>query len=124
MPAFLTDLRVRRQPITCRWVLLQEFIYQSDVLGREIVVPSGFDTDLESIPRWLPAAYAFLRETAAEAGVVHDYLYRDGAILSPPVTRAQADAVLYEAARLGAGRIRSWLFWLGVRVGGRSSYRH
>jgi hypothetical protein len=102
-----------------RWALLSPLRYQSarPAVDR-VVVPAGFQTDLESVPRWLPLAYALLRDTAPGAGVVHDYLYA-----SQLIPRVDADAVLYEAARVaGVAPWRAWSLWVGVRIGGWVAY--
>jgi len=111
-PAFLSTLQVAKLPGR-QWRLLAPLRYQSAVLGTLIEVPTGFLSDLASVPR-LPLAYLLAGDTAHEAAVVHDYLYQ--VRIS---TRAQADAVLAEAmAVTGEPRWRRWLMWSAVRVAG------
>ena len=55
-----------------RWRLLSDMIYNSK-LYTVIVVPSGFVTDMASVPR-LPFAYWLMGDTAHASAVVHDYL--------------------------------------------------
>ena len=134
MAQFLTALEIR-EVAQDRWVLLRPLIYESDVLlirysttwGHTITVPVNFTTDLESIPRVLPLAYAILYGTAHKASVVHDWLYTNGGLWPTSqlaqsgahVTRKQADDVLYEAiVCTGEPRWKAWLIWLGVRAGG------
>lgn len=106
-----------------KYQLLANLHYYSDILGKWITVPEGFVTDLDSTPRWLPAVYALLREKARRSAIVHDYLY-DEASNPLCISRSQADAIFWEAARVeGAGPIRGWLFWAGVRLGGYFSYK-
>lgn len=100
------------------FVLIADFVYHSDLLGRDIVVPAGFETDLASIPRGLwnvipkvgPWDYA---------AVIHDFLYKNNG-----VTRSVADAVLSEALQVGphVDRTHRWLIVSGVRVGGWHSW--
>jgi hypothetical protein len=117
--AFLTPLDSRRIG-SRRRRLLAPLVYQSDVLGREIVVEEGFEYDGASIPWWLPAAYVSLREPAEAASVIHDWLYRHPEVC----TRAEADAVFREALEAdGVGWWRRNFAWLGVRVGGGFHYR-
>lgn len=100
-----------------RWRLLKPLEYQSDVAGRVIVVPEGFETDLASVPR-LPVVYLLTGDTSSKAAVVHDYLYSTG-----EVSRKVADAVLKEAsAVIGVSGWRRWLMWAGVRIGGSGRY--
>lgn len=103
------------------WRLYLPLIYLSDLpdVGF-VVVPSGFITDYESVSRWLPILYAWLRGTAPEAAVVHDYAYRKGTQFS----RETADALLYEAALArGADQARASALWAGVRLGGWRYYQ-
>lgn len=88
-------------------------------VGLRLDIPSGFVSDLASVPRplWfiLPPHGSY-----APAAIVHDLLYRapghivDGRAYS----RAQADAVL-EQAMLSLGTVKDWeclLIYWGVRV--------
>ena len=88
--------------------------YESDRLKTTVVVPPGFKTDLASIPQvlWnvLPPVGQYDR-----AAVIHDYLYK----FPGTVSRVDADAVLNEAMDvLGVGRVKRWIIYAGVRVGG------
>lgn len=117
-PSFKTDLNVSLAP-SGRWVLLRPLVYRSSVLGAVVTVPVGFDTDFASVPRFLPIIFALAGDTSHEAAVVHDYLYR-----FHQATRRRADAVLFEAmAATREPGWRDWVMWLGVRLGGRGSYR-
>ena len=73
MAAFLTPLKLEELGED-RWRLLAPLIYRSDVLPWPALVrvEVGFETDLESVPRWLPVCYAILYGTAHPAAVVHD----------------------------------------------------
>ena len=119
------------------WRINLPLIYQSDLIKEEIVVPSGFCCDFESVPR-LPIVYMCLGHTSFRGGAVHDYLYRSDC--TPRVRRAQADAIYREISVISAvqyilesgkeptaiqmARIYSqaWSKWLGVRIGGAGSY--
>jgi len=100
-----------------KWRLTAPLIYDSDVAGKVIVVPTGFVTDLASVPR-VPIAYMLAGGTSNEASVVHDYLYT-----SHIVDRETADAVLKEASAVtGVPAWRRWIMWAGVRIGGGSHW--
>src|SRR5512137_1170198 len=71
------------------WMLHEPFEWENGV--EKIVVPAGFQCDFASIPQF---ALSILGDIAQEAGTVHDYLYRDGAL--PCVTRVKADYIFYE----------------------------
>jgi hypothetical protein len=104
-----------------KWRLTAPLRFWSETLGHVVTVPAGFVTDFESIPR-VPVIYLLLAMSSNEAGVIHDYLYR--ADCKPRVTRAQADAVLYEVSRCdGCGLLSSWAKWAGVRVGGFAAFQ-
>lgn len=84
-----------------------------------IEVPTGFVTDLASVPRlfWniLPPFGVYTR-----AAVIHDLLYRTPGLC----TRAQADAVLMEAMTfLKVGWFTRHTIYAGVRAGGHFSYK-
>ena len=116
---FLSKLRVEDAG-DGKWRLTAPLRFWSDVLNDVVTVPTGFETDFESIPR-VPVIYLLLAQSSNEAGVVHDYLYRAGS--KPRVTRAQADAVFYEASRCdGCNLVSSWAKWAGVRVGGMRAF--
>ena len=110
--AFLTELDVRELGQD-RWVLLAPLVYEGTLIHR-ITVPAGFETDLESVPRWLPLVYAVLYGTAHHAAVVHDWLYTTGM-----VNRQIADGVMYEALRArGEPAWKAYTIWAGIRLGG------
>ena len=124
MSHFVTDLDVRklaRDPSADKRgtrQLLAPLVYCSDLLGREIVVPTGFVTDFASVPR-IPVAYLLTGGCAERAAVVHDWFYT-----THEVDRATADAVFHEAILAeGEPRWRAWLMWAGVRIGGAGPYQ-
>lgn len=97
--------------------LLAPLVYFSDLVGHEITVPAGFETDFASVPR-LPFLFLLAGGEANEPAVIHDWLYH-----SHEVPRAMADAVLEEAmAVAGQPWWRRKLMWLGVRIGGAKPY--
>ena len=110
---FLTALKLEELQQD-RWKLLGPLVYAGVLLPGVVTVPAGFETDLESVPRWLPLVYGELYGTAHAAAVLHDYLYTTGS-----VDRRTADAVLYEAMRAtGQPQWKSFVMWVGVRLGG------
>ena len=115
---FLTPLRVE-QVSESDWRLIDPLVYWSEVLDRQIVIPENFVTDFASVPR-MPFLYWFAGGSAEAPAVLHDWYYRTK---TEEVTRAQADALLYEAiVAAGYWRIRAWTMWAGVRIGGYWSY--
>ena len=119
MAKFLTPLVLSSVSSQGRgtWRVRAPLIYQSDLLRAPVTVPEDFVTDLASVPR-LPVAYFLVGGIAHRAAVVHDWFYT-----SHEVSRAVADKILKEAAEAdGASWWQAWLLWVGVRVGGRSSW--
>jgi hypothetical protein len=99
------------------WTVVQDFTYTSDMLNKDITVPSGYFTDLASVPRlmrWLvPVANAKNRKAA----VVHDYLCTHGVELEIVKSQKQADVVFREAlGASGLGRFKSGAMYYPVRT--------
>jgi len=119
MSKFLTGLDIALNDNGI-WVLRSPLIYQSDILCCDVEAPTGFQTDLASVPR-LPIVYWFWGGRAHREAVLHDYLFRVDSI--PVVPFSVANAVFLEAAK-SRGKalcIRYPMFW-GVWIGGYSSY--
>lgn len=140
MSSSFTGALVVEDKLDGNWVVVRSFYYDIGALGanRHVVIPEGFTTDFASIPKPLwnilpPNGCAYDR-----AAVVHDFLYRGGFIteflpgefeLEPEIevhhdpTRAEADSILNEAMTIsGVGRLKRWLIYSGVRVGGSSAW--
>jgi hypothetical protein len=121
MSRFITTLKtdqIDRRTFT----LLSDLVLADDV-ERVITVPSGYTTDFASIKvlhnAFLFILFALVSGYGNYAATVHDWLYEHG-----PLSRKQADAVLYRALRAeGVARWRAWLFWAGVRLGGAKQYK-
>jgi hypothetical protein len=122
MSRFRTPLDLRRIEDTSRdgrgtWELLAPLVYESDLAGITICAPTGFVTDLASVPR-LPFAYLLTGGVGHAAAVIHDCLYT-----GHQVTRAVADDIFHEALLvLGVSKWQAGLMWAGVRVGGGGSW--
>lgn len=98
--------------------LNNELKYYSDYIKSEIIVPKTFITDLDSLKRYMPISYAFLKGIALRAAVIHDYLYH-----THNYDKDIADKVFREAMKvLGVGIIKRNLVYWGVVVGGKPSY--
>ena len=127
MSKFLTAVKAEQLGVD-RFKLLESLAYQSDLLKIIVLVPKGFITDFESVPRWLPVVYAMLQGEAHAPGVIHDYLYQTHKAGDVGINRKMADDVLYEAAGARGPGITSvswykrWMLWSGVRVGGAGAY--
>lgn len=123
MSRFLTKLRleaIEDASVDDRgsWQLTAPLVYESDVAGITVTAPEGFVTDLASVPRYVPFAYAQLAGLGRSAAVIHDILYTYHV-----TTRKMADDVLYEALLvLGVPKAKAWAMWAGVRIGGGSHW--
>ena len=101
-----------------RWRLLTILSYNSDLLGRIHSVEAGTITDLESIPRLVPFAYAVAKGRAKRPAVIHDDLYQ-----TPGFPKKMADDVFYEAMlSINLGHALAWLMWLSVHWFGHPNY--
>lgn len=114
LPRFKTSLIVEVGEESGKFILQQELIYYSAILGRDITVPDEFKTDFASIPwilRWLFNVNGKHRKSAT----VHDYLCENGK--EEGVTQAQADAVFREAMRTEkVNPIKRYAMYVGVRA--------
>jgi len=114
MIEFLTSPVVRILGPDC-FQLAEEFAVK--VMDFTIVVPAGFVSDLESVPR-LPLVYALFKNRAPKSAILHDYLY---------TTREQPRNVA-DRIFLGAMEAEGLPWWMrramyaGVRVGGGFVY--
>jgi hypothetical protein len=112
---FIGDVDVKLLP-SGFWRLDHSIMYVSGRGG--IRVPHGFVTDFASVPKLLWFIFPPTDPRYAEAAVLHDRLYEHHIM-----SRKDADGVLFEAARAtGCTLWRAWCLWLGVRLGGHSSY--
>ena len=120
MSKFLTDLEIKCCPTNeGLWEIHEPLVYESDLVG-VVTVPAGFFTDLASVPR-VPFIYESWGNRAHRAAVIHDYAYRIDS--TPQFTYRQANAVFREAMEAtGASFKIRWPMWLGVFLGGWTSY--
>lgn len=87
MTAFLTPL-ITEEILGSQYArIVQPFRYYSDILGREVEVPTGFICDYESVP--------LIKGSSKRGGVLHDYFCRKDS--DPVVTKQQAASLYLEA---------------------------
>lgn len=95
------------------WVTEGVTYYLSDKAG-EVRVPSGFKTDLASIPDFVPRFIADPAGKSRLAAIVHDYLCRQA---QNRKDRVLADHVFLEAMKdTGVPGWRRWLMFSAVRM--------
>ena len=99
------------------WILTEHCIYQSDLLGDDgktvlVTVPSGFVTDLASIPRIFRLLVPKNGRHRA-AAIIHDYL----CMLKLDFSRVTADKIFREAMKvLHVPKLRRWAMYIAVRT--------
>jgi hypothetical protein len=109
-------------------------LHFDDILGFGVITAkNGFITDyasLDVLKKFLLFMfYALLVGYGDKAATIHDWIYRgygiaraDGSVYYP--TRKECDQIFYRALRAeGVDRVRCFLFYAGVRIGGASSYK-
>lgn len=106
-PILLTPIGKERWMVTSSWT------------AHGVTIPSGFRTDLASIPWW--AGWLLKRNDIAwiVAGVIHDYAYR-----TKTETRLEADRKLRQVAKLeGVPSFHYNVVYIAVRLFGKSAWQ-
>lgn len=103
-----------------QWILDGECVYESEYTLANIRVPEGFETDLASIPKWVPRRIADPAGKSRAPAIVHDWLCRKK--IGP---RSRADKIFLEAMevtgvpwwrrRLMYRAVTLLTFWLKVQ---------
>ena len=107
-------LQVERMP-DGRRKLLRPLILELD--GEQIVIPSNFETDYSSWPRWLPGPNYSRVDLA---GVVHDYCFKHATLGlgGREVGYVESNRVWYRIAKAGTSWTKCPLLWaLAGRAG-------
>lgn len=91
---FKTALIVRVLDKPNMFALVQELIYHSERLGKDVTVPAEYETDFASIP-WILQSIVQVNGKHRRAAVVHDYLCTNGAELG--IKQREADLIFQEA---------------------------
>ena len=109
-----------------RWRVVEPLIFRSERHDVVISVPVGFETDLASVPRYLPIVFALAGATSIKAAVVHDFIYNNQVYLKSErqmLPRSVCDDIFDEIMEAeGVPGWRKSLMWAGVRIGGWSRY--
>lgn len=114
MSHFSTACIVRDAP--GGWKLQQPLVYYSDYLGRTVVVPAGFFTDLASVPWFARWAVPVSTGKNRKAAVVHDYLCHPYIQAEYGINQQQADRVFREALDVCAvNPVGAGIMWGFVR---------
>ena len=96
--------------------LLEALHYSSERYGAVITVPSGFISDLASVPDIIPPFLVNDSGKITYAAIVHDYLYATkGGKLD--FTKGESDLMFRDIMiERGMPRWRAYLAWLGVTL--------
>lgn len=135
MSSFTTPLDFENLDDGVSFRLLTPFTYHVGELGseEEITVPTGFVTDLASIPTVLWNLFPKLGRYN-KAAVIHDYLYviggryphaqaPDGTWTYRIYTKVSVDGIFRDAMTvLGVTNPRRWLMWKAVALFGRGAF--
>lgn len=98
-----------------RFELVEDFMVKVDDFT--LVVPQGFVTDLESVPR-LPVVYTLFKNRAPKSAILHDWLYAERFL-----PRGVCDDIFLAA--MACEGVSWWVrraMYAGVRVGGAGAY--
>lgn len=112
----ITDLRTVAGTSPETRIVAEPWHVRISRLQRMLVVPKGFEFDLDSVPR-LPLIYLLFKgRSGLRAPCLHDYLYQHNPF---NIKRSEADLVYWDAMRsFGVPMIWSQFHFLGVRLGG------
>ena len=106
------------------WILLEDFkYYDEEILGNEeepfwITVPPKFMTDFTSVPPILRSLVSKWGKHG-NATVLHDYLY-----WTQQCTRREADDIFRHGMKvMNVNRLRAFLIYWAVRLGGWNAWR-
>jgi hypothetical protein len=112
--SFVSDL-VMTDDRPGKWTLVEPLVWDDG--ERRIEVPTGFVTDLASVPR-LVRGVLNVNGKSRKPAVLHDYLYR-----TKLLKRKDADALFAKALKAeGVNALTRAIYWSGVRIGGSFSY--
>lgn len=127
LPHFVGPLRIELAPDGCRATLLEPLLFYSLRYRGLFVIPAGFVTDFNSIPRVCHTLIPKQGE-GAKAGVLHDAAYqgrlRTAQGIRQHCTRAVADTLFLEALEAcGVSWPVRHLMYRAVRLAGGRAYR-
>lgn len=100
--------------------LNKPLVYYSELLGKDIIIPSGFGSDGASVPQIFWNIYPPFGRYL-EAAVVHDYFYYLGRRDKSWVSKETADLIFEEAMGvLGISKISRRIMYRAVAIFGYS----
>jgi len=117
----ITDLVTRPGSTPETRVVSEPWSVKVHRLQMVFTVPTGFEFDLDSVPR-LPLVYLLFKgRSGLRAPCLHDFMYREA---FPTTTRLEADLAYWDAMRsFGVPLLWAAFHFLGVRLGGWRGWR-
>jgi hypothetical protein len=113
-------------PKTALFVLHKEIHFRSTIAGGTIIVPTGFMSDLASIPQFAWSLFMAPDDPRMElASWVHDYLYGvRGQVMGRALSRADCDRILTDEGMvdLGASPWQRTVVKLALRLFGKGHW--
>lgn len=112
---------LKTTPIRPGWARVsgRAFKVYSARVNEIITVPVGFEFDWDSLPRWLPVLYAWLKDRTNTAACLHDWLYYSGRFDKTTTELIFLDFMTLE----GVKRRHRVPIFLGVLIGGYAPWR-
>lgn len=105
------------------WRVHEPVLFQA-ADNRSWIIPENFLTDFGSVPAVVDWIIPANSSKADPAYLLHDLLYarhRDG--YPACRDRADADAILHDALLIcGVGRVKAWIIYKAVRLGGAAAW--
>jgi|SRR6185437_5424361 len=128
MPFLSNDPLVLEYKTGITWKVVNPFTYIIDDTTK-VTVPTGFCTDLTSVPQLFWNIFPPPGGMYGKAAVIHDYIYYYGTVynykdnINQSITRKQADQVFMQAMNdLNVPWYTRYTLYIGLRVGGWNTW--
>lgn len=117
---------MRLESIPGGWRTVDEIVYSDSEANVTVFIEPGFETDLASIPAIFRAYVSNQDYRIRKPSIIHDWLYKKRGRCylydswhRAKLTRKEVDQVFYRHLRkMDVGKIKSYLMYLAVRIGG------
>lgn len=117
---------MKLQSIPGGWRTVSEIVHNDKKADITVFIEPGFETDLASIPSIFRVYVSNQDHRIRKPAIIHDFLYKKrgrcnlfDSWLRKKLTRKEVDQVFYRHLRkMGVGKIKSYLMYLAVRIGG------
>lgn len=121
MDGFYPQFPEVRDMLDGTWVITRGMTYTGR--GKFFYIPSGFSTDMGSVPDIVDSIIPACATQADPAYILHDWIYHLHRIKQASVSRKEADQILLDALLiLGVSKIRAYTIYYAVRLGGSHAW--